>query len=123
MEMVRNPDRIKEMVEERGMKGPLFFMLLNMLQVIIAVIPSGPFSLAAGYIWGVWKGTLICLIPTSFISVIIFLLVRRFGMRFARFFVSDNEHNSFGKILYSGHVRRLLLFIFMILMDRLCQIF
>ena len=114
MDIVAEPASLKEYVESYGPLGVLVFMLLNQLQVIIAMIPGGPFSIAAGYIWGPWLGTLICLISTSTISVVIFLLIRRFGRGLAEIFVSDKEEGQFKKLIKSPQAARLLLVIFLI---------
>ena len=58
--MVEDPGRVKAYIESHGIAGVLVFMGMNYLQVIAAVIPGGPFQIAAGYAFGVLKGSLIC---------------------------------------------------------------
>lgn len=73
---------------------------MNILQVLLAVIPGGPFEIGAGYAFGVIRGTLICDFAMTTASVIIFLFVRRFGMKFVELFVSREKIESV-KILKS----------------------
>ena len=70
--MVSDPDRVKAYIESRGIVGVLVFMGMNYLQVIAAVIPGGPFQIAAGYAFGVLKGSLICDIAMTLGSVTVF---------------------------------------------------
>ena len=69
-------------------------MGMNILQVLLAVIPGGPFEIGAGYAFGVVKGSLICDIAMTIASVIIFLFVKKFGLRFVELFVSKEKIES-----------------------------
>jgi uncharacterized membrane protein YdjX (TVP38/TMEM64 family) len=51
------------------------------LQLIIAIIPGEPLEIGAGYAFGVLEGTLLCLAGAVLGSAIVFLLVRRFGVK------------------------------------------
>ena len=114
LDMLDDPEQIQGYIESTGLWGVISFCLMNMLQVIIAFIPGGPFSFAAGYIWGVWLGSLICILSTSFMSVLVFLLVRRFGQGFLELFISDKEQSRFAKLLRSDRARQLLFIIYLI---------
>ena len=81
-------------VKEKGFLGVLAFMGMNILQVLLAVIPGGPFEIGAGYAFGVVKGSLICDIAMTIASVIIFLFVKKFGLRFVELFVSKEKIES-----------------------------
>lgn len=108
--MVSDPDRVKAYIESHGIAGVLVFMGMNYLQVIAAVIPGGPFQIAAGYAFGVLKGSLICDIAMTLGSVTVFLLSKRFGMRFVELFVSREKIASV-KFLKSTNRSRFILFL------------
>ena len=55
--------------------GNIDFCVFNFVQVVFAVIPGGPFELAAGYIFGVLPGILLCEITMTISSVLVFLLL------------------------------------------------
>ena len=57
----------------------------------LAVLPGEPLEIAAGYAFGCWEGTLLCLVGISSASLLIFLFVRRFGMRAVRVFFSEEQ--------------------------------
>lgn len=91
---VSEPEKFQLWVEEKGILGVLAFMGMNILQVLLAVIPGGPFEIGAGYAFGVVKGSLICDIAMTIASVIIFLFVKKFRLRFVELFVSKEKIES-----------------------------
>ena len=64
------------------------------LQVIIAWLPGEPLELGAGYAFGFWEGSLLCMIGIIIGSVTVFLLVRIFGRRFVTLFFSEEKIDS-----------------------------
>lgn len=88
------PEKFQMWVQSKGIWGVLAFIAMNCVQVLFAIIPGGPFEIGAGYAFGIWKGSLICDIAMTFGSVIIFLLVRRFGRKFIELFVSKEKIDS-----------------------------
>ncbi len=85
LRFLSEPERFRAWIGERGAWGVAAFMLLNILQVFVAVIPGGPFSMAAGYAFGPLWGTLICLAATTTAACLILLVVRRWGGAAVRF--------------------------------------
>ena len=94
VQFVSEPQKFQIWVNEKGFLGVLAFMGMNILQVLLAVIPGGPFEIGAGYAFGVVKGSLICDIAMTIASVIIFLFVKKFGLRFVELFVSKEKIES-----------------------------
>ena len=77
-----NLEKIREFVSEHWIAGSLIFMGICAIQVIIALIPGEAVEIAAGVIFGSWAGALVCLIGIMTGSVIVILLVRKFGRKF-----------------------------------------
>lgn len=86
-----DPEAFKLWIDGFGSWGRLVFVGLLALQVIVAFIPGGPFELVAGYAYGIWEGTLLCMVAFLIGSWIVFTLVRKFGMKLVEFFVSKKE--------------------------------
>lgn len=78
---VREPERFRAWVDQRGAAAPVLFVGMVALQVVVAIIPGEPLEIAAGYAFGAVEGTLLCLAGIFIGSALIFLLVRRFGTR------------------------------------------
>ena len=93
-----------------GFWGGAFFILVTAVQVVAAVVPGGPIEIAAGYCFGVLPGALICDIGMTIGSMLVFLLVRRFGMSFIEIFFSREKIESL-KFLKTNGQSRLVIFL------------
>lgn len=111
---IEDPDSLAIWIDNAGIWGPIVFMLLNTLQVLLAVIPGGPFEVAAGALFGPWIGTLMCDIAMSAGGVITFLFVKKFGMKFIELFTTREKIESV-KFLHSSKKSTTLLFLFFLL--------
>ena len=114
LEMSKDPAAFRAYIDEQGIKGYLMLMAAMFLQVVAAVIPGGPFEIAAGYAFGVWKGALIADVAMTLGSLFVFLMVRRFGVKFACLFVSKEKLDSV-KFFHNSTRRDLLAFIFFLI--------
>ena len=79
-----NRARFWKWIDGLGPIGILVFLLIQILQVVIAIIPGEPVELAAGMLYGVWGGLAVCLAGILIGSVGIFTLVRRLGKPFVQ---------------------------------------
>lgn len=77
----QEPERFRQWVDQQGPWAPLLFTGMVILQVIVAVIPGEPLEIAAGYAFGAVEGTFLCVLGTFIGGMLVFLLVRRFGVR------------------------------------------
>lgn len=111
---VENPDSLALWIESAGMWGPIIFMLLNAIQVLLAIIPGGPFEVAAGALFGPLAGTLLCDVAMTAGGMITFFFVRKFGMKFIELFIDKKEIESV-KFLHSNKKSTTLLFLFFLL--------
>ena len=91
IDFISDPQAFKEWIAATGIRGVLVFAGLNMVQVILAVVPGGPFVITAGYVFGPVNGLLLCVTACSIASIFVMLMVRRFGMKLVAIFVSP-EH-------------------------------
>lgn len=73
------PLEFREWVDAKGAWGPLLYMTLVVFQILIAFIPGEPLEIVAGYVFGTFRGTLYCIAAASIGSIIVILLVRKFG--------------------------------------------
>ncbi len=72
----------KSWVDELGFVGWLTTLGIQLLQIFIAFIPGEPVELMLGYVWGPWLGTFTCLFGVFIGTFVIFMLVRKLGMKF-----------------------------------------
>ena len=112
--MVREPEAFRAYVDQKGIMGVLLFLCAIVLQVLVAVIPGGPFQIAAGYAFGTFRGALISDLGTTLGSLLVFLCVRRFGMAFILLFFSKEKVESMSFLKTSEKSRLLLLILFLV---------
>lgn len=91
IQFVSQPDEFRNWVDTHGIWGRLAFLGMMVFQVIIAIVPGEPLEIGAGYAFGVVEGTILCLLGTLIGGVIIFLFVKKFGMRFVTLFVDQEK--------------------------------
>ena len=109
-----DPEELRAYIEGMGIWGPAFFIFVAMIQVVAAVIPGGPIEIAAGYCFGVLPGALICDLGMTLGSIIVFLLVRRFGMSFIEIFISKEKIDSLTFLKTDGQSRLVIFLLFLI---------
>ena len=98
MPMVRlaeDPAQFQALVDSYGIWSRLIFIGMVVLQVVVAFIPGEPIELAAGYAFGFVEGTLLTLAGFLLGSLLVFLLVRKFGVKLVEVFFSADKINSF----------------------------
>jgi uncharacterized membrane protein YdjX (TVP38/TMEM64 family) len=91
MELVQNRDSFRAWMDSRGSLKYIIMAGLMVLQILIAVIPGGPMVIAAGYAFGPFLGTFLCVLGSVLGTWGIFLLTRRYGMRLVSLFVNDKQ--------------------------------
>lgn len=125
MNFVQDPESLSVWIDSAGIWGPIVFMLLNVVQVILAVIPGGPFEIAAGALFGPICGAIMCDIAMSIGGILTFLLARKFGMKFIELFTTREKIESV-KFLKSSKKSITLLFVLFLLpgtpKDLLCYV-
>lgn len=88
------PERFRAWVDDRGIVGRLIFIGMVVLQMLVALIPGEPLEMGAGYAFGVFEGTLLCLAGILCGSALIFGFVRRFGVKAVEIFFSRERIRS-----------------------------
>lgn len=84
-------EEFKVWIDGLGFGGWLVTLGIQLLQIFVALIPGEPVELMLGYVWGPWLGTFTCLLGIFIGTATIFLLVRKFGMKFVSRFVDPEE--------------------------------
>ena len=123
--LANDPAAARSWIEGLGIWGPLAYLALIVLQIVVAVIPGEPFEILGGYAFGTLWGTVLYLIASAAGGMLVFLFVRRWGLRFARIFFSEKKMASLRFLHRSA--RRDLLFLLLFLIpgtpkDILCYV-
>lgn len=111
---VSEPQKFRDWIEGFGIFGQVIFVAMIVLQVVVAIIPGEPFEMVAGYAFGTVEGSILCILGAVLGSILIFLLVRKFGIMLVEVFFSKEKIDSL-KFLQNTKKMVLLFFIIMLI--------
>lgn len=106
--------RLQAWVDERGVLAPFAMVLLVVAQVVVAVIPGEPLELGAGYAFGFWEGTALCLIGSLIGTIVVVALTRTVGMKVVELFFSREKIESIAWLRTSKRFELVLFLCFLI---------
>lgn len=93
--LLTDRDKLEMLVKESGIWGPLLFILIQMVQVVLPIIPGGITCGAGVVIFGAWHGLLYNYIGIVAGSMINFYLARRYGQCFVKYFVKEETYEKY----------------------------
>ena len=76
------PAKLQEWVESFGTWGPLVFLGVQVVQVVVFAIPGEVVQVAAGYLFGTWMGLAWCMLGALIGSAIAFMMAKWLGRPF-----------------------------------------
>lgn len=91
IQFAEDPEAFRLWVESAGVWGQVIFVGMVVLQVVVAIIPGEPIELVAGYAFGFWRGTGLTLLGFLIGSWIVFMLVRKYGVKLVEVFFSREK--------------------------------
>lgn len=109
-----NGEAVKAWVDAQGHWAPLAMAALVVAQIVIAVLPGEPVELAAGYLFGFWEGTAICLAGGLVGTLVVTALVRLLGMRIVRRLFSTKKLGSISWLHDAKRFELLMFIVFLI---------
>lgn len=96
-----SPQVIVKKVEKFGVFGPIIFILLQIVQVVLPIIPGGASCLAGVLLFGSVYGFIYNYIGMIIGSTIVFLLARKYGIRFVKKICNEEKVDK-----YVGYIRK-----------------
>ena len=109
-----DPEAIRDFVKENVVLGILLMLSVCVAQVVIALVPGEVVEIAAGYAFGPIGGLILCLVGTTLGSVIVLLLVRKFGRKFVYVFYPKEKLDALALFKNSTKRNVLTFFLFFI---------
>ena len=114
IEFVREPERFRAWVDSSGFVSRVIFVGMVIFQLIIALIPGEPLEMGAGYAFGALEGTILCIIGCVIGSALVFLFVRRFGVKLVEVFFPREKIRSLRFLQDSRRLNLLTFIVFFI---------
>jgi uncharacterized membrane protein YdjX (TVP38/TMEM64 family) len=88
-QLFESKERLRDYVQGWGAWAPIAFLLMQVLQVLIAPIPGEISGIAGGFIFGAWKATFFSIIGLTLGSAIAFLTARIIGQPLVKLVMSQ----------------------------------
>ena len=121
---LHHPHILKKIILSYGAYAPVAYMLVQVVQVVVAPIPGGAIEFLGGYLFGVKLGFFYSMIGLFFGSSLAFTLARIFEKVAVEKFVSPETRKKFNYLI--GHQGVILSFILFLIpgfpKDALCYI-
>ncbi len=93
--LLTDRDKLEMLVKKSGIWGPILFIIIQMVQVVLPIIPGGITCGAGVVIFGAWHGLLYNYIGIVAGSMINFYLARRYGQCFVKYFVKEETYEKY----------------------------
>lgn len=103
-EFLESPEKLQSFVSENGVFAVPLYLLLQVLQVVVALIPGEALEIGAGAAFGWFWGLILAEIGVALGTIIIFLVSRKAGRRFIDAVVGGKKLKIFDKL--NTHPRR-----------------
>ncbi len=107
-------EEFNDFIKGYGTYGAFVAIGIQSLQVLIALIPGEFVEIGMGYAYGWFEATLYSILGVAIGSSLIFLLVKKFGIRFVEIFVSSDKINELKFIRSEEKLKRLTFILFFI---------
>ncbi len=111
---MKSSEEFRAFLEAYGWRGRLILFGLQCVQVIIALIPGEVIELGAGYAYGAFEGTIICMAGVALSSALIFWMTKKFGTPLVELFISREKINELRFINSEKKLKRLIFLLFFI---------
>ncbi|MBE6904369.1 MAG: TVP38/TMEM64 family protein [Ruminococcaceae bacterium] len=114
LEFFKDTQRIDALLEEHKTTGFIIYILLQILQVVISVIPGEVVQLAGGYMYGIIFGTLFSLVGITLGTIISFYFSRFMGKAAVEKLFGEEKIAQFTEKLNKKRAR-LIIFVFFLI--------
>lgn len=112
--IAKSGEEFRDFIKGYGAFGSIIAIGIQILQVFIALIPGEFVEIGMGYAYGWFEATIFSLAGVAIGSAMIFLLVKRFGIRFVEIFVSTDKINQLKFIRSEERLNRFTFILFFI---------
>ena len=112
--LVSDPHKFREHILSFGPWSSVVFMLFQVLQVVIAVMPGEPVQVAGGYIFGTVWGTVYSMLGVTVGYIIVFTCVKLLGFPLVKILVPEKEFEKLRALINSPKLETTIFLLFLI---------
>jgi uncharacterized membrane protein YdjX (TVP38/TMEM64 family) len=110
MGMIKDPEQFRDLLLSYGSMSAFVYMLFQVLQVVIAVIPGEVVQIAGGYVFGAVWGTALTVAGILVGTAIVFFATRLFGYKFVKSLIPQKDLEKFN-FLVNGEKAEIAMFV------------
>lgn len=114
LRFLSEPEKFRAWVNAHGLWGRLAFAGMSILQMLVVLIPGEPLEMGAGYAFGLIEGTLLCEFGALAGGALVFLFVRRFGVKAVEIFFPREKIDSLRFLQSEKRLKRWVFFYYLI---------
>ena len=105
---------MKSLSMKNFMLGLSVYLLLQVLQVVVALIPGGVIQILGGVLFGKFMGTFWCVLGILLGTIVVFMTVRKFGMPVVEAFIDQKGIKRFEFLNNSKKLELVVFILFLI---------
>lgn len=108
------PQQFQSFINKFGILGIFIMLLIQIAQVVVAMIPGELIEFVAGSMYGWLGGLLVCLLGIAIGQIIIFKLVKTFGKDFVEAAAGSNAMNKLKFLNDEKKLKRVIFLLFFV---------
>lgn len=112
--IISKPEHFQQFLASYKSISILVFILIHMIQVVVAVIPGEVVQLAGGYVYGTFFGTLYSLTGILMGAMISFFVARLLGLRTLKAFIPPQIFDKFNFLMNNPKAELFMFVLFLI---------
>ncbi|MDR1616961.1 MAG: VTT domain-containing protein [Syntrophomonadaceae bacterium] len=112
--LIKDQDALKDYFEGLGYLKIPFFVILQMLQVVIAPLPGELFQFGAGYVFGAWLGALVSAAGIFLGSLLAFFISKNLGYHIVKNYIDPAKIEKWSSLMHSTRGTWFIFVIFLI---------
>lgn len=105
---------MRQYILDRGFAGIGIFILLQILQVVVAALPGEVVQIAGGYLFGTLWGSIYLIIGVTIGSIIVFGVTKLLGHRLVKIFVPQHRLEKLYVLLTGPRPEMIIFLLFLI---------
>lgn len=109
-----DPEQFKSFIDKFGVLGIFIMLLIQIAQVVVAMIPGELIEFVAGSMYGWLGGLIVCLFGIAIGQIIIFKLVKTFGRDFVEAAAGSNAMNKLKFLNDEKKLKRVIFLLFFV---------
>lgn len=113
-EYINDPILFREYIKENGIIGVLIFLIVQVLQVVISIIPGEMIEIAAGISFGWLLGLILCMLGIALATCLIFYACKKLGKPYIDRLVGKGKLKAFDRLNHSKKRDQIIFMIYFI---------